>query len=118
MKVAEKINYLGIYMEATRAGCAAVNGMDVTPAIFTNDGKEFFYVADGACGFAWVVIRDIKFANFLKKMGVGRKRYNGGYLIWVFDYNQSMQKKEAYAEAFAQVLIDNGINAYAESKLD
>jgi len=117
MKVAEKINYLGIYMEATRAGCAAVNGMDVTPMI-VNNGTTNYFVPDGVCGFAWVVIRDTKFANFLKKMGVGRKRYEGGYLIWVFDYNQSMQKKEAYAEAFAQVLIDNGINAYAESKLD
>jgi hypothetical protein len=38
--------------------------------------------------------------------------------MWVFDYNQSMELKEAYAHAYAKVLRDAGFNAYANSRMD
>jgi hypothetical protein len=36
----------------------------------------------------------------------------------VRDFNQSLQKKEAYAYAFAKVLNQAGINAHVESRMD
>ena len=54
-----------------------------------------------------------------KKEGIGKTdSFEGGYMIWISAYNQSLQKKEAYAVAFAEVLSKNGIRAYAMSRMD
>lgn len=80
-------------------------------------------VAGGVCGFAWVNIRpgNSKFANWLKKNGYARKdSYYGGVSIWVSDYGQSMELKEAYAKGFAEVIaaqLDN-VKVYAMSRMD
>ena len=58
------------------------------------------------------------FANWLKKNKLAHKHYYGGVAIWVGQFNQSMQKKEEYAHAFASVLVDAGINAYVGSRMD
>ena len=47
-----------------------------------------------------------------------KDNYQGGLIVWVTVGNQSMQKKEAYAQAMAKVLQEGGINAYADSRLD
>jgi len=79
-------------------------------------------VMDGVCGFAWVTIKPANsaFANFLKKREdfQTHKGYHGGLELWVGGYGQSMQRKEAYARAFARVLTENGIKARAESRMD
>lgn len=82
--------------------------------------KPTYYVADGVCGFAWVNITPgtSAFARWLKKEGLAHKSYDGGVNIWISDYNQSMQKKEAHAQAMAQVFKANGINAIGMSRLD
>lgn len=105
-----------------------------------------YFVADGVCGFAWVKVitkmksswpnynrkLNVQFANWLKAQGkvdrMARKyddimlpddnAYNGGVDIWISVGDQSMQKKEAYAHAFAEVLCKAGIFAYAQSRMD
>lgn len=119
-----------IYAKADAAGKAAVEKLHVVPMIvghakgvFGNDidySKPTYYVEDGVCGFAWVTVKpaNSKFAKWLKQSGLGRNGTYGGVSMWIRDYNQSLQKKEAYASAFARVLNENGINAYSESRMD
>ena len=67
-----------------------------------------------------------KFLAGLKKAGLvgeGRdakwgKAYEGGYKYWVSVGGQSMQKKEAFAYAFAEVLQKHGLTVYAGSRMD
>jgi len=85
------------------------------------DEKEpVYYVSDGVCGFAWVLVRpgNSSFARWLAKTDKGSAAYGGGVSIWVSGYGQSMQRKEAYAGAFAKVLQDAGITAYSQSRMD
>ena len=84
--------------------------------------KVYEPVLGGVCGFAWIVLRpaNSKFANYCKTSYAVRthKNYGGGLAIWIGAYGQSMTRKEAYASAFAKVLRDAGLNAYAESRMD
>jgi hypothetical protein len=120
-----------LFNAAHEAGLAAGNACTPNPMLvgvpttpFGNDidySKRVDYISEGPCGFAWVVIRpaNCKFVNILKKNGIGRKNYGGGWCIWVSLFNQSMARKEAYASAFAKVLRNNGIeNAYSDSRMD
>ena len=123
-------NFGEIYKEADRAGMEALNKCLPNPMIVEQHVNQLddnspvaksWFVEDGVCGFAWVNVKpgNSPFANFLKANDLGRKdSYYGGVTIWVTAGNQSMQKKEAYAEAFAEVLNQNGIKAYAASRLD
>lgn len=74
------------------------------------------------CGFAWVYFPSARspFVNFLKKAGIGRAHWKKGYVIWNPSGNpsQSMDLKEAGADAFAKVISDAGIQCYAESRAD
>ena len=119
-----------LFANARRAGLAAGNAFDPTPMVvgtpttfLGNDidpTKRTYYVPDGVCGFAWVLINpaNSSIAIHAKKQGIGRKAYGGGLSIWIHDHNQSMQRKKAHADAFAQVLRDAGIEAYAQSRMD
>jgi hypothetical protein len=97
--------------------------------------KPTYYVADGVCGFAWINVKDRKFNNWLlgrvktkypvgPAMGyiVGEPRpdsYYGGVSLWISGFGQSMQRKEAFARAFARSLYDSvGISARAMSRMD
>ena len=75
------------------------------------------------CGFAWVNIKPgtSPFARSLKKHNlVDTTSYYGGYDIWdPAGFNtQSMDIKEAGAEAYANVLESYGINASMMSRAD
>ncbi len=120
-----------IYTEAHSAGIAAGNGCNPTPMIvgtpttpLGNDidySKDTHYVSDGVCGFAWVNIKPArgKFVKYLKDNNIGRKdSYYGGYTVWVREFGQSLERKSAYARAFAKVLDDNGLRAYPMSRMD
>lgn len=118
-----------IYNAANAAGRAAVVALKVTPMVVTQHSnplddssaiRKAYFVEDGPCGFAYVTIKpaNSRFAKFMVVNGLARKAYGGGVTMSVRDYNQSLQKKEAYAYAFAKVLQDNGIKAYAESRMD
>lgn len=123
-----------IFDEALEAGKKAWAECTPTPmvvgeakSLFSSGidySKPTYYVADGVCGFAWVTIKPArgKFVSWLKKNKIGRTGTYGGWMISSnvnkSDFSQSMQRKEAFCEAFAKVLRNHGLNAYAESRLD
>jgi hypothetical protein len=81
--------------------------------------KDFGVYSDGVCGFAWVQFAgNTAFGRWAKRMGLARPAYPKGLSIWVSEYNQSMEKKDAHARAFAAVLNDYGIRAYPMSRMD
>ena len=120
-----------VYAEAHALGIAAGNACSPTPMVvgtpttpLGNDidySKDTYYVSDGVCGFAWINIKPARgnFVKYLKKLGIGRKdEYYGGYTIWVSEFGQSMTRKENYARAFVKVLTENGLKAYAMSRME
>ena len=118
-----------IYQQAHEHGNLAVKMAFVTPMVVQqrenplNDDSRVvreYFINDGVCGFANVIVKpaNSKFAKFLVANGLGRKSFSGGVSMSIRDFNQSLQKKEAYAHAFSRVLNDYGINAYAESRMD
>lgn len=118
-----------IYIQAHDAGNNAVTQTTITPMVVSqkanplNDSSETikqWVVNDGVCGFASVIIKPAtnKFAKYLVANQLARKHYAGGVSMSIRDFNQSLTKKAAYAEGFAKVLRDNGINAWAESRMD
>ena len=126
-----------ICAEARAAGEAAVEKLQVVPMIvgqetslFSNKidyTKPTYYVADGVCGFAWVDVYPVNKGNtragkeerkLLERFGFRKNDYEKTYQLWISAYNQSMQKKETYARAFAEVLRANGVKAYSGSRLD
>jgi len=130
MKAKVRKHYESIWQEATKAGDDALAKCTPTPMIVQqhsnplNDNssveKEWF-VEDGVCGFAWIVVRpgNCSFANFLKEKDYARKdSYYGGVSIWVTVGNQSMQKKETWGRAFAEVLRKYDIDARMMSRMD
>ena len=117
-----------IYVEAYEAGLKAGNEVGVQKFIVGDaiglsneiDYSKPTYVLDGLCGFAWVNIKPARgaFVNYLKSRNVGSKGYYGGYEIWVREFGQSVDRKAAFARAFADVLAKYGINASVGSRLD
>jgi hypothetical protein len=123
------MNEQSIYQQAHYKGNVAVEMTTVTPMIVQqrenplDDGSKLvrqYFVSDGVCGFASVTVKpaNSKFAKFLVANGLGRKGYGGGVCMSIRDFNQSLQKKETYAYAFASVLNEHGIKAYVESRMD
>lgn len=82
--------------------------------------KKSWFVEGGVCGFASIVIQPARgrFVKWLKENNMGYRHYYGGYEIPVNEGGQSMQRKEAYAHAFAKALIDAGIKAHTTSRMD
>lgn len=119
-----------LFQKAREAGLAAGSGHKPVPMVvgkakdlLSNEidyNKRTYFVPQGVCGFAWVSVRPgtSSFARWLVKNKLGRKAYEGGIQVWVSEFGQSMEKKEAFASAFAKVLQDAGINAYAGSRMD
>ena len=127
-----------IMEEAVQAGRDAMTACTPTPMVVEqhidvlNDKSavtDRYFVSGGVCGFAWVKFKanttpNRKFLAGLKKAGmVGEhcdwsKHYQGGYSYWISEGGQSMEKKEAFARAFADVLHTNGIECYVGSRMD
>jgi hypothetical protein len=121
------MNIETLYTQARAAGLLAAQAAQVNPMIVNahknpldanSEITKQYLVEDGVCGFASVVVKNIKFANGLKKMNIGRKNYGSGWCISVRDFNQSLTRKEVYAHAFAEVLRANGVEAYVDSRMD
>ena len=119
-----KGNYPGLWAEALATGSAAGENALPTPMTVVGGApggeQKRYYVADGACGWAWVKVipGNCAFANWLKKQGFARSSYSGGVDINIRDFGQSMERKYAMARAMAAVFSDAGINAYADSRMD
>jgi hypothetical protein len=129
--------FRAICEKADVAGKAAVEKLQVVPMIVGSETSLFsnkidytkptYYVEDGVCGFAWVDVFPQHKGNtrlgkeerkVLEILGFRKNDYTKTYQKWISAYNQSMQKKEAYARAFADVLRTNGVKAYSGSRLD
>lgn len=109
-----------LFKEAHEAGMKAGIGEQTSTMVVVGHGQRYV-VPEGPCGFAWVVVKPgtSAFAKWLMKNGKARKHYYGGVSLWVGEFNQSMERKYAYAAAFAEVLRKNGIeNCYADSRMD
>lgn len=128
---APKNDWRAVYDEADKAGKAAAEACKPVAMVVGEEtslfsgkldtSKPMHYVSDGVCGFAWVNVKPgtSAFAKWLKAKKLARTDdYYGGVCVWVGAYNQSMQRKEAYAYAFARVLNDKGIKAIARSRMD
>lgn len=74
------------------------------------------------CGFAWVTIKPARGALVaeMKKRGIGRKGYHGGWQVWNPAHSMTQDMSAIYegARAFANVLQEHGVTAYADSRLD
>jgi len=128
-KADKEKRFVELYNKACEAGVKAADECVPIPMVveahanMMDDNSpvvQSWHVPDGVCGFAWIVIRPgtCSFARWTVKYAGAKKHYHGGVSIWVSAYGQSMQRKEAYAYAFAKVLQDAGIKAYASSRMD
>jgi hypothetical protein len=118
---------IALHSKAHAAGMAAGGAHTPTPMgvveadIFgkPKPGAHVEVVHSGVCGFAWVSFKgNTSFGRAMKAAGLARKRYEGGLSVWVSEFGQSMERKEAYARAYAAVLREAGIEAYAGSRMD
>ena len=122
-EMANVMRYLeDLCKSADEAGKSAVAALEVQPMVVQDQrtGQQWL-VGDGVCGFAWVNLKpgNCALAKYMKNNKIARTdSYNGGVQIWVSAYGQSMQKKEAYAYAYAEVLKKDGYKAYAGSRMD
>lgn len=123
-----RVDYQAIYDEADKAGKAAAEIKVPTPMVVADHAvplddsspiKQAWLVPGGVCGFAWVSFAgNTAWAKWTKKQNLCGEHYPKGRCIWISQYSQSMELKEAYAYAFAQVLNNHGIKAYAGSRMD
>lgn len=116
-----------LFIKARNAGLAAGEAAAPTPMhVVQRDVrtgeivKRYAPVMDGVCGFAWVKVvpGTSSFARWLKRNGHASPSYSGGVDYWVREYGQSMERKAAFAQAFAKVLVEAGIQAYGQSRMD
>lgn len=118
-----------LFLKAYDAGCAAGKAHSPTPMVVAQHANSWddsspvekaYYVPSGVCGFAWVTVRPAtsSFGRWLLRSGEARKGYYGGAEINCPFFNQSYERKMAYAAAFADVLNEAGQKAYAGGRLD
>lgn len=96
-----------------------------------------WHVPEGVCGFAWITLYakgtdGRRFVNYLTGTQkparadlappvAAKKAYGGGFQVWVHSASQSLARKEAYAQAFANVIREaniEGLAVYAGSRMD
>ena len=120
---AERVNRYAKYQEiidkAYKAGIEAGKNARPIPMYVIDQGIPIDRIDDGACGFAWIAFPgNTSFGKWAKKQGLARSHYPSGLCVWVSEFGQSVDRKDAFAGAYARVLKDSGIDAYAGSRLD
>jgi len=134
-------DFEALVRKAMQAGSEALQMATPTPVLVVEHRNplddnspvvQSWPVTEGACGFAWIKIgpATTKFSRWLMKnadhlgLRVGNAYY-GGLQISVRGGGQSIERKEAYAQAFADVLkaglksLDpKTTRIYADSRLD
>lgn len=129
MMTETELDLKSLFAKAHEAGTAKAKATQPTPMIVTQHEnmlddsspvKKQWWVDQGVCGFAWVTIHPgtSKAARYAKEHYGASKGYPSGMQIWISDFGQSMELKEAYAQGFAAVLQEAGIKAYAGSRMD
>lgn len=128
------------FTAAKAAAKAAGDGHTPTPMVVQehenplNDASPVvneWHVEGGVCGFAWVKIRpgNSSVARYAVAREGFSRAYGGGVDLWIHGYGQSMERKEAYADAYAQTLRNRliaagiavgrgGVEVYADSRMD
>lgn len=120
---------LDLRQRAHEAGMAALAATTPTPMVWgkpstplgTDVAVPLGVSYEGACGFAWVKVPgNTSFAKHMRAAGYGRTdSYAGGTNLWVREGGQSYERKMAYAEAFAGVLREAGLQkVYAQGRMD
>ena len=106
-----------LYGYASSAGERAASNCIPTP-LYIHGYEE--PILDGVTGFAWIVIHDARkrFPRWLKEQRIGHLGYRGGWVVHAEGCGQSFERAKAYADTFAKVLRQNGINCTVESRLD
>jgi hypothetical protein len=120
-RVARAMEFQALIERAIADGVrAGAHCAPISMQVLDRAGGRIWLVDDGACGFAWVTVKpaNCAFANWAKKAGYMRPAYGGGVQYWVSEFGQSVDRKSAFAGAFARVLCEAGINAFAGSRLD
>lgn len=125
------MDFHAIHMEALAAGIKAGLTSKPVPMVVghamdplrPNSGidysRETYRCDEGVCGFAWVSFKgNTQWGRWAKKNNVGTPDYPSGLRYWVSEFNQSLTRKEAFANAYAAVLKKNGIEAWPNSKMD
>jgi len=110
-----------LYEQAHQAGMKAGGVSTPAPMILKGSDGTVYFVEDGMCGFAWINIKPARgaFVQYLKSIDAGFPDSTyGGYSVWVSAFEQSIERKEAYAKAFSKVLADYGIKSNVGSRLD
>ena len=120
MTMTQEMEFRAIHNEAVEAGELEVVALEVEPMIVTGRGidgmRTSYYVEDGVCGFAKVVVSGTSaYGKWAKAHGL---MYPKGLSMWVSGYNQSLQRKEAFAKGYTRVLVKHGIEAHYESRMD
>jgi hypothetical protein len=102
-----------IWELASAAGKKAVAKAVPTPMLV---GDQWY--SEGAFGFAWVQVRDARrgFARWLVKAERARTQRGKGAIIYAPSHFHDLGR--AWAEAFAGVLEQNGIECRVDSRLD
>jgi len=105
-----------IWNEADTAGRKAGLEVETTPFRVVQHSNPLddnspvvraFGIIPGPCGFAWVIIKPAysRFAKWLIASGKASvDSYYGGVHIWVSEFGQLMERKEAYARAFSEII--------------
>ena len=110
-KRATNLQWASDLAAAHAAGVAAVAALTPTPMVVADrDGRRWF-VEGGVCGFARVEVRPrtSAFARWLVKYaGWSSSDYHKCVYLNISDYGQSMERKTAYATAYADCLTRLG----------
>ena len=110
------------YMAAQPAPMAVYETAGLSDA--PKPGGRSWYVSEGVCGFAWVVIKPAtsSFAKYLARKEIGYKAYDGGWVLpmhhFIVNMSQSLERAEAASYAVAQELRKHNINCFATSRMD
>lgn len=79
----------------------------------------FGTITEGVCGYAWINVRgNTAFGRYVAANGWRKDSYYGGRTRWVHEFDQSYERKIAYASAYARVLEANGVPAVAAGRID
>jgi hypothetical protein len=106
-------------LATSRGQNAATNCIPLPMTVLDQYRNQEWYEPEGVCGFAWVRIKgNTPFGRWARGQGIARKAYGGGLQIRIRDYNQSMDRKYAHANAYALTLREHGIEAWADSRMD
>ena len=115
------LHFIDVHADAHRAGMAAGQAARPDQMVVVDPSGRRYSVPDGPCGFAWVRFPNRgKFARWALASGLAKKSIVfPGLIIRVHEFGQSIDRKEAYAQAYAASLHDSlGIDATYGSRLD